>query len=75
MDIAYYKQKIHDCLSENLRLAWMDDADWNDFLTLLFKECETDLDTMANEIIKGMDNGYSLEHQLRILTQILKPKA
>lgn len=66
-----YKEEATKILSEVFRDG-MDDKEWSEFLTELFKESGMSLEKVAEDLLTGVRNGHSIEVQRKAMQALMK---
>jgi len=63
-----YGKQINEMLFD----SWMDDTDKTMYIALLNTEYGLTMGKINSDIIKGVNNGYSVESQVEVVNEILK---
>lgn len=67
-----YTKEVKVIFEFAFRKEWMDDDDWKQFETIVFKEQNINYQLMSDQINEGVKNGYSLEEQENLLKRIFE---
>lgn len=70
--IVKYEQELRKLLKDVLFEDWMEEEEWEDYLSLLFKVTSTSFELMSKELEEGINKGFTLEEQLEISKKLLK---
>jgi hypothetical protein len=72
MEEPDYLSVANKCLEQSLRESWMDDDDWEEILHETLKVSGNTLQSFADDLKKGVENGVSIETQLELVKIICK---
>jgi hypothetical protein len=61
-------QFIKECLPKD---DWMDDNDYKEFIDEVLIQSNTSLEQMEEAITIGINNGYSMDDQFKLMREIL----
>ena len=56
-------QLLHDLFYDD----WMSDDDYNQIICEVLKEANTSKQELSNQLDIGIENGYSIENQIKLL--------
>lgn len=65
-----YKNEIESIFRELFYEDWMDEEDFQELISEMFKETNMSYEILSIQIDVGINNGYSLEFQIDMLKNI-----
>ena len=67
-----YEKEIDQLLKELIYQNWMNDSDYNEVLSDIFKELNITKEKLCLDIEVGVNNGYSMDYQFKLIRNIFK---
>ena len=67
-----YEKDIDNLLKDLIYQDWMNDSDYNEVLSEIFKELNITKEKLCLDIEVGVNNGYSIDQQFVIIKKIFK---
>lgn len=65
-----HENEINKLLSDLFREKWMDDDDWSEMLSEVFRKSGLSIERLSIDIEIGIKNGYSVEQQIEKIQEM-----
>lgn len=66
-----YEKEIDQLLRDIIYEYWMDEEDYNEVITEIFKQLGSNKEKLSSDIEIGIKNGYSIETQFALVKRVL----
>lgn len=66
-----YKKEVETILTKSLRKDWMNNKDFEELIELLEEQTNLSRELLTSQIKEGVNNGYSVELQMKVVEKII----
>jgi len=67
-----YEKEVNQLLRDLFYEDWMGEGEWQEFIQLLLRENKLSIGLLSKQIETGVNNGYSVDYQIKLLKVITK---